>query len=87
MSDQERCPAKIRPFMPMRRDVALQCEQEEGHAGIEHQAHLYDHAYPGSSTLMVWGDDDRRNFTSDFATCPVLDGCILPAGHRGECAL
>lgn len=64
-------------------DTELQCEDDADHGGF-HGSTLRDYAYPGSATVVSWTDTDRRTFTGDFIECPVV-GCIVPAGHRGEC--
>jgi hypothetical protein len=63
-------------------DTELKCEKS--HAHYEHQAVLRDYAYPGSNTVVIWMESDRRNFRGEWAPCP--SNCTLPAGHRGSCA-
>ncbi len=76
------CPARIHP---MPNDTIIDCEKEVGHADT-HAGTLRDYAYPGSRTTVVWMDEDRRTFTGEWIECPALEGCVLPANHRGGCA-
>jgi hypothetical protein len=80
------CDAKIRPFAGalQSQHVELTCEVDSGESHVEngHRATLRDYAYPGSETVVVWMDDDRRNFTGGWVECPVR-ACVLPAGHHG----
>lgn len=80
------CDAKIRPMYPVS-DVELTCELTHTGRTQEHKATLRDYAWPGSETVLSWMEDDRRTFRGTWAQCPVLAGCILPAGHPRGCAL
>lgn len=73
------CAAKIRPF-PDSTEIA--CENHRFDLNV-HEGTARDMAYPGSDTKITWLDTDRRNFTGDWLECPS-EGCILPAGHRGN---
>lgn len=77
------CPARIAPMRPVN-DTIIDCERTDEHT--THSGTLRDYAYPGSATTISWQDGDRRNFTGDLIDCFATPGCILPAGHRGQCA-
>lgn len=81
------CDARIRPF-PVGNDTEIACELAADHPDtIGHHGELRDYAYPGSSTVLVWMDDDRRNFRGDWpGRCQQVAGCVLPTGHVGRCA-
>lgn len=77
-----RCDAKIRPFPDTRE---LQCEGElDTH--LNHEATLRDYAFPGSQTVLIWQDTDRRTFRGEWSPCIRTSGCILPHDHHGRCA-
>lgn len=82
-----RCDARIRPF-PIGNDTEIACELDARHATtVGHHGTLHDYAYPGSSTALVWMDDDRRNFHGTWpGRCQTVGGCVLPTGHDGRCA-
>jgi len=81
---EEMCDAKIRP---MTDGTEIEC----GFGASDHPEHqgvLKDYAWPGSTTIITWLDDDRRTYRGEWRPCDNADapGCILPAGHRGRCA-
>lgn len=53
------CTARIRPFLD---DTEVACELDDDEEHDAHTATLRDYAYPGSSTALVWHENDRRNF-------------------------
>lgn len=76
------CDAKIRPLPG---PTEIQCGLAEAH--MLHEGVLEDYAYPGSHTVITWQEEDRRTFRGDWAPCSETTGCVLPAEHRGECAI
>jgi hypothetical protein len=87
-----KCDAKIRP-MPDDTEVEcviIQHAQLNPYHSVQHHGDLINYAYPGSSTRISWFENDRRNFHGEWpGRCPLrglLAPCVLPAGHRGECA-
>lgn len=78
------CDAKISPMRPIN-DVELMCGLEPTRHD-QHEAVLKDYAFVGSSTVVKWFEDDRRNFRGDWQACDVGAGCTLPRNHRGACA-
>lgn len=69
----------MRPFP---NTAIIDCERNP-HFDYRHEGAIRNAAYPGSITIVVWHDDDRRTFTGEWSECdsPV---CVLPAGHRGN---
>lgn len=73
------CSAKTRPFVG---DTECSCELDDDHH-VQHIGVIRDYAYEGSSTRLVWFEDDRRNFHGVWpGNCS--DTCSLPSGHRGN---
>lgn len=82
------CDARIRPF-PNSTEISCdgRCVRPDA-SGLRHGGALLDYAYPGSRTDITWAEDDRRTFHGAWpGACSAADGCTLPAGHRGRCAL
>lgn len=77
-----KCPARIRPFPG---PIILECENDGNKPHTEHRTVLRDYAYPGSSSVITWQESDRRNFTGEWVEC-AAGNCVLPNGHRGDCA-
>lgn len=72
------CDARIRPMVPVN-DTEIVCLVDGEHA--RHEGELRDYAWPGSLTVVVWFEDDRRTFHGVWpGGCP---DCNLPLRHRG----
>ena len=70
------CDARIRPFP----EAEIQCERDDAHN--EHRGTLHDYAWPGSTTVIDWFNEDRRTFHGDWPGACGEGGCVLPSGHE-----
>lgn len=78
--EAEACTARIRPLP---NDTELRCGRPNP-PHDRHEAVLADYAWPGSRTVIVWAESDRRNFHGEWSPCPWPYGCVLPATHGGS---
>lgn len=85
------CDAAIRPLP---NDVEIRCHVDhpippDRHfiENVEHEGTLHDYAGPGSTSMIVWFETDRRTFHGEWpGPCSKPNPCVLPNGHRGRCA-
>lgn len=84
------CTAKIRPFRPVN-ETEVVCNRDPVGHSHKHGGEIRDYAYEGSLTTMFWFETDRRTFHGEWpGDCPENSPqgipCLLPKGHRGDCA-
>lgn len=82
------CDAAMRPMVPVN-EYEVRCQEQHDYGLADtHRGVISGFNPDGRSTMIVWMEDDRRNFHGDWpGRCSESfsgDQCILPQGHRGN---